>query len=252
MICSVARPMGINSSIMMWYAGPTMLLTEELPQQRQHQQYHHANLYYTLVEHYCDFRKVIYKFDHYLEMMLFNDDKLYQSNSRTINEAETDISDTLDMKNSSYQDSDVNNNNNTFCDISTADNIIDNSDIFHYCYSLQDIHPGKIIDYHNHWSFSGNNKEENNYLDNTNNQFVSPVTNNDKYENNDKSCSITATIVNSSCCTNNDNSSAAIDVNYPSSDNTAVTDTTAIICFPLSPKPHEAVVSNLWIAEHWK
>ena len=53
----LARPRGINSSMMLWQAGQ------------------HQHLFDFLLLHYYDITKVIYKFDHYLEMMLYNADR---------------------------------------------------------------------------------------------------------------------------------------------------------------------------------
>lgn len=54
MIEFTARPRGINSSLMMWHAGQ------------------HISLYSCLVDNYTAVTKCIYKFDHYLEMMLYD------------------------------------------------------------------------------------------------------------------------------------------------------------------------------------
>lgn len=68
----VARPRGINSSIILWHAG------------------HHTSLYSCLVEHYTSITKCIYKFDHYLEMMLH--DRFSGSNISACPQPETGVS----------------------------------------------------------------------------------------------------------------------------------------------------------------
>jgi Tfp pilus assembly protein PilF len=99
-ITNERRACGINSSVMIWYNG--------LRGNR------YAHIYQFLLEYYTEVNLCIYKFDHYLEMMLYN---------RSVNN---------------------NNNNNTSNEVKTIGGISLPTCSFTY---LQDLFPGLVVDF---------------------------------------------------------------------------------------------------------
>lgn len=201
---SIGRARGFNSSMMLWHAENALLQT----------------LFWFLEKHYAALLNVTYKFDHYLEMMLYKhlahcSSNLHSDGVHIVQAAAGTIRNRVDASHADEM------HNALDLDLNTSPSIrgfYTTGSADKFCYYIQDVCPGSVIDYFalkRAQTISAAHTGTDHLCD-THDAFI---------------------VSNEVSASSTRNAAGAA---YPP----------CIVCFPLKPKPHE-LLTDPWIQEHW-